>query len=534
MSKEMRDMLVREFTENYMGKIFYFCLKKTSNSADAEDMTQDIALNVISALNKGTVPESFSAWVWRIARNRYSLWVSEKQKKTASVTGSDVGDYEICDKSASILDEMIHSEDISLLRRELAFIKSDYRDIVIAYYINARSVNDIANNLSLSENAVRQRLCRARITLKEGMNMAREFGKRSYNPEEVSFSSSGNQPSGLPFSVVGRKIPQNILLHASNNPSTAEELSIELGIALPYMEEEIEILRNATLLEKSGDKYVTNFFILDRDCQMDIYNVMRSGSKERSKLIAEFINEEFSNIRALGIARDHIDDNAIRWWLVPHIVDICIDDSLNIHANYKPPVRANGETWGFVGYENITLPEATVMGHNGYGNGESMFWTYKFSDFNLWDQCGEMTDSDQAILLAQCIKNNRNISSLTNIEKDIWKKINGKYAHEDNFGNIVPDILIVTRENMKKLHELLKNHKNYAPIIESFNKAEQKIMSILKRYSHTVLHNSAGYNVHMQMLQARMMTIHDLVDNKFLELPADPSKSRLGMHLVFE
>ena len=52
------------------------------------------------------------------------------------------------------------------------------------------------------------------------------------------------------------KIPNNILLQANNNPSTLEELSIELGVALPYMEEEVNLLHQATLLEKQGDKYI--------------------------------------------------------------------------------------------------------------------------------------------------------------------------------------------------------------------------------------------------------------------------------------
>ena len=239
-TNQMRDQLINEFTENYMEKLFYFCLKKTGSNVEAEDLTQDISLQIITALNKGTIPTSFSAWVWRIARNRYSVWAKEKHSRNESVTGSDIGDYEVEDESENILDEMIHTEQMALLRRELAFIKSDYRNIVVAYYIENKSVRDIASSLSLSISAVQQRLHRARIILKEGMDMAREFGKRSYSPENITFASSGSQPSGLPWRVVQRRIPNNILLQASNNPSTLEELSIELGIALPYMEEEVD------------------------------------------------------------------------------------------------------------------------------------------------------------------------------------------------------------------------------------------------------------------------------------------------------
>ena len=131
-TNKMRDMLIHEFTESYMEKLFYFCLKKTGSHVHAEDLTQDIALQIITALNKGTIPTSFSAWVWQIARNRYSVWAKEKHNRNEAQSGSDIGDYEIEDKGENILDEMIHTEQMALLRRELAFIKSDYRNIVVA------------------------------------------------------------------------------------------------------------------------------------------------------------------------------------------------------------------------------------------------------------------------------------------------------------------------------------------------------------------------------------------------------------------
>ena len=132
-TNEMRDRLLSEFSENYMEKLFYFCLKKTGGHTEAEDLTQDIALQIITALNKGTIPTSFSAWVWQIARNRYSAWAIAKHHRNESIIGVDIGDYEIADESETILDEMIHTEQMALLRRELAFIKSDYRNIVVAY-----------------------------------------------------------------------------------------------------------------------------------------------------------------------------------------------------------------------------------------------------------------------------------------------------------------------------------------------------------------------------------------------------------------
>ena len=36
--------LILDYTENYMEKVFYFCLKKTSDRKEAEELTQDLSL----------------------------------------------------------------------------------------------------------------------------------------------------------------------------------------------------------------------------------------------------------------------------------------------------------------------------------------------------------------------------------------------------------------------------------------------------------------------------------------------------------
>ena len=534
-TNKMRDRLTSEFAENYMEKLFYFCLKKTGSHIEAEDRTQDIALQIITALNKGTIPTNFSAWVWQIARNRYSVWAKEKHKRNESVTGSDIGDYEIEDKSENILDEMIHTEQLALLRRELAFIKSDYRNIVVAYYIENKKVREIAESLSLPTNTVKSRLLRAREILKEGMDMAREFGKRSYNPENITFAASGSQPSpsGLPWKVVQRKIPNNILLQASNNPSTIEELSIELGIALPYMEEEVNILHRATLLEKVGDKYITNFFILDKHCCIEVYHALRKTARERSRLIREFMDDRMVDIRSLEIAGDHIDDNTIRWWLIPDLIDYLIENSGKTQNIYNPPKRANGESWGFVGYEVTDLPEVTVMGHNGCCGLNNEFWSYKYGDYSLWDQCGE-PKYEEVELMCNCIRENRNVSSFTEIEKRVWDGINGKYARISEDGYMIFDVLVITTEKLRQIHQLFREHKNYELLISNVSNLYEKVEEIFKKYNHQVLHKNIGYNIRMELYAARMMAIHDLVDENVLNLPEDPSKSSLGMHIFLK
>ncbi len=363
-TNEMRDMLINEFSKNYMEKMFYFCLKKTGGQIEAEDLTQDIALQIITALNKGTIPTSFSAWVWQIARNRYSVWAKEKHSRNESVTGSDIGDYEIEDESENILDEMIHTEQMALLRRELAFIKSDYRNIVVAYYIENKSVRDIASSLSISISAVQQRLHRARIILKEGMNMAREFGKLSYNPENIAFWVNGlHGANGEPGIYVSRSLSKNIMLAAYRTPATAEELAMEVGVALPYMEEELSTLVDATLMKKNGNKYETNIFIVSAEAQEKICAHVRGIAPELTKAIIDTMeyNIEWSNKNAPNWHEGYQSYEDMKWALLMIEADNISFDTLkpfNKNAKDVPNIgpwghtlRTNGGEWDLLGME---------------------------------------------------------------------------------------------------------------------------------------------------------------------------------------
>ena len=79
MSNEVDRLRLRDiFVSEYLEKLFFFCLKKTGDANEAEDLASVISLDILSAIERGNKIENFPAWVWRIARNRYSSWVAEK------------------------------------------------------------------------------------------------------------------------------------------------------------------------------------------------------------------------------------------------------------------------------------------------------------------------------------------------------------------------------------------------------------------------------------------------------------------------
>lgn len=114
----VRDRLITEFTEGYMDKLFYFCLRKTGDADSAEDMTQDVMLHILTALEKGVVPREPSAWFWQIARNRYAAWADRRHRQREATMDGDIRDMEIPDGARDPEEELIHAEQLSLMRPE--------------------------------------------------------------------------------------------------------------------------------------------------------------------------------------------------------------------------------------------------------------------------------------------------------------------------------------------------------------------------------------------------------------------------------
>lgn len=524
--------LTKNYVENYMGNVFYFCLKKTGSSVEAEDLTSDISLNIVEALEKGTIPTSFSAWVWQIARNRYSVWAAKKHRRCESVTGADISDYEIEDETLCVEEKFLHREDLSLLRRELAFISSDYRNIVVAYYIEDRKTKDIASGLRLPKGTVESKLFRARKILKEGMSMAREFGPRSYKPEDIYFASSGSQKSSLPWSAVERMLPKNILLEANNNPSTIEELSMELGTAVPYMEEEAELLVRATLLKKLDNKYVTNFFIVSSECQLQIYMTLKNNSKKRNEMIDKIVIDSLDEIRSLGIVKNEMSDNDLKWWALIYAADFfsqCVD-GYNI---LWPEVHPDGDRWGFIGYEKTELPEELAMGHNGttFDDDGYGFWTYKIRDHGMWNRAGHM-DYRQVVLLRDILSKNRKISSFTDSEKDIWRNMENRFAHAEEDGSVTPDILVMNQEILDKIEKILQSHPLYEKVMANLQDVWNGIINILKKNNNPILNSQLAYCASMEILNIRMMTVRDAIEAGTLIVPEDVDHSTAAMWIV--
>ena len=163
--------------------IYSYCRAKTPSQQDAEDLSQDILLELMKSVDNIRNDKAFYAFMWGVAGNVYKQWCRKKQKNIACELPENIPDEE------EIPDD--GSSDIYLLRRELTLLSEKYRKATILYYIEGRSCSEISNLLAISESMVKYLLFKSRKKLKEGMNMERNLGELSYNPKALIPMYSG-------------------------------------------------------------------------------------------------------------------------------------------------------------------------------------------------------------------------------------------------------------------------------------------------------------------------------------------------------
>lgn len=121
--------------------------------------------------------------------------------------------------------------------------------------------------------------------------MERNYGEQSYNPKSLSllFWGKGENPYGR---LCESKISQNILFACYNDKLTPTQISLEIGVALPYMEDKLKELYDYGLLKKDGNRYYTNLFIFTKDFSREVWMKTAHVKDRIATLLVETIKIE--------------------------------------------------------------------------------------------------------------------------------------------------------------------------------------------------------------------------------------------------
>jgi RNA polymerase sigma-70 factor (ECF subfamily) len=166
----------RVFRE-YAGQVYHLARRMLGSDADAEDVTQDVLLQVVRKLNSFRGDSSFSTWLHRVTVNaalahRRKKAVREEHYVRDPLENfledghhrTPVGHWSVS-PDAHALDE----ETQQLIEQAIARLPESYRAIFVLADVEQLPNAEIADILRLSVSAVKNRLHRARLLMRDAL-----------------------------------------------------------------------------------------------------------------------------------------------------------------------------------------------------------------------------------------------------------------------------------------------------------------------------------------------------------------------------
>jgi RNA polymerase sigma-70 factor (ECF subfamily) len=167
----------------YERKIFRLAQNITQNREDAEDVMQEAFLKAYEHLSGFQGNSRFYTWLVRIAVNQALMKLRKRRPNQVSIdeevnTGEDLIPREIEDWGPSPEDRYKQTEMSDILSSSIADLDPPFRIVFQLRDIEELSTEETAEALGLSVPAVKSRLLRARLKLRQKLD---KYFRRSEN-----------------------------------------------------------------------------------------------------------------------------------------------------------------------------------------------------------------------------------------------------------------------------------------------------------------------------------------------------------------
>lgn len=165
--------------ERFGSRVYRLAHGITRNEADAEEVTQDVFLNLFRKIDSFEGRSALGTWIYRVAANqalikrrgkRFELEVAlEEQLPTFLADGHREGDraWVLADWSRTPEEELLAGEAQAVLDRAIESLPDHYRAVLMLRDVEGLPNDEVAEALGESVATVKSRLHRARMALRE-------------------------------------------------------------------------------------------------------------------------------------------------------------------------------------------------------------------------------------------------------------------------------------------------------------------------------------------------------------------------------
>ena len=162
------DRAFGELVSRYETKVFSLALKMVRNPEDAEDVLQDTFLRAYRGIKSFKGNSTFSTWIYRITANSALMRLRKKQLPTVSIEDADEREtpVNIADWSPGPVEQLLSQELQRVMNEAIEALPAEFRQVFVLRDIEEMSNVEVAEILDLSVAAVKSRLHRARLKVR--------------------------------------------------------------------------------------------------------------------------------------------------------------------------------------------------------------------------------------------------------------------------------------------------------------------------------------------------------------------------------
>lgn len=252
---EINETLIKEYAKKILG----FAYSKTQNHSEAQDLSQDILLQLCRIDFTSKNIENMDGYIYRVCQYTWSNFV---RKNICAWNTAEYDELSAVASGETPDGDVIRSELYARLRQEIMYLGKGKRDAVVLFYYEGKSGSKISQILNVPASTVRWYLSESRKILKERIEMVEGI----YSPIRLKVFYNGSCNESTMAGLGADLLVENICIVCAKKALSIEEIARTMGMSAAFIENKLDGLLNMNYIEKTGaGKYRTTFYIKDRD-----------------------------------------------------------------------------------------------------------------------------------------------------------------------------------------------------------------------------------------------------------------------------
>lgn len=169
-----------EIVSRYSDRIYGFAFRITRNTSDAEEVFQEVFLTLTKKLDTFRGESKFSSWLYRVTVNASYMYLRSQKKHESNISLENYAPYDdkgtlmgrIMDKDWSSRPDIIiyGKEALKIIDESINELPESYRTVFHLRDIDGLSNEEVADILEITVPAVKSRLHRARLFLRDKLS----------------------------------------------------------------------------------------------------------------------------------------------------------------------------------------------------------------------------------------------------------------------------------------------------------------------------------------------------------------------------